>query len=84
MLTIVDASKNMVQLTPIKSTERLGRAVYCWLISVYSHDCSLELAAKNTGFKIHKRQSEEVNNKIWVNIICSILDAHKNYRWTLI
>ena len=83
-MTIVEASKNMEQLTPHAATDWIGKGLGFWFSTIHPNDIDFVMAAVAMTATIVETPPIEKSNKLNSNIYCRMLDAANNYRWVLI
>lgn len=84
LMKIVAVSDNIRQLTPFAKAEWVGNGPDFLVANTHPDDCYYLLSATALGAEIHEKLAPENRGQVRVNIYCRMLDAQKNYRWTLV
>lgn len=84
LMKVVAASDNIRQLTPFTKEEWVGETPPFMVKNAHPEDAYYLLSAIAMGTEMHEKLPAEKRGKIRVNIYCRMLDAARNYRWTLI
>lgn len=84
LMKITAVSDNIRQLTPFTKEECIGQGPEFFAANTHPDDYSYLLSATALGAEIHEKLKPENRGQIRVNIYCRMLDANKNYRWTLV
>lgn len=83
-MKIVSASDNIAQLTPFAKAKWIGQGPAFLASIVHPDDSYYFLAATSLSAELYENRPIETREKLRVNIYCRMLDATRNYRWTLI
>jgi DNA-binding CsgD family transcriptional regulator len=84
LMKITAVSDNIRQLTPFTKEECIGQGPEFFAANTHPDDYSYLLSATALGAEIHEKIQSENGGQVRVNIYCRMLDANKNYRWTLV
>jgi DNA-binding CsgD family transcriptional regulator len=84
VMKIVAVSDNIRQLTPFTKQEWIGQGVDFLANNIHPDDCNYVLSATAMAAGIQENLPVESRGSIRINIYGRMLDANRNYRWTLI
>lgn len=83
-VTLVATSDNIRTLTPFSKEEWINQDSFFWINSMHPDDQGFLGAAISMGMKVHENMTEQIADKVRLNIYCRMLDANSKYRWVLI
>ncbi|RZL38669.1 MAG: LuxR family transcriptional regulator [Pedobacter sp.] len=84
LMKIAAVSDNIRQLTPFTKKEWVGQGPEFLAANTHPDDFYYLLSATALVAEIHEKVAPENRGQVRVNIYCRMLDAQKNYRWTLV
>ncbi len=83
-MKIIAVSDNIRQLTPYTQQEWLGQDVSFLAANIHPDDCNYVLGATALAADLNENLPVEKRGNLRINIYGRMLDANRNYRWTLI
>lgn len=83
-MKIIAVSDNIRQLTPYTQQEWLGQDASFLAANIHPDDCNYVLGATAFAADLNENLPVEKRGSLRINIYGRMLDANRNYRWTLI
>ena len=84
VMKIIAVSDNIRQLTPYTKQEWIGQGVEFLASNIHPEDCNYVLSATAISAGIQEGLPVASRGSVRINIYGRMLDAKRNYRWTLI
>lgn len=84
VMKIIAVSDNIRQLTPYTKEEWVGQDASFLAANIHPDDCYYVLGATAISANLNENLPIEKRGSLRINIYGRMLDANRNYRWTLI